>query len=105
MSWPLGFIAILAGWTVTEVGRQPWVATGILRTADAASPVSAGSVATTLALFVVIYTIVFSAGIYYINRLIVRGPQPPATDRPSGVANRPLTGAGRDGPEPLAETG
>src|SRR5690606_26274438 len=63
-SWPLGFIAILAGWTVTEVGRQPWVATGILRTADAASPVSAGSVATTLALFVVIYTIVFSAGIY-----------------------------------------
>ena len=104
VSWPLGFIAILAGWTVTEVGRQPWVANGILRTADAASPVSASAVATTLALFVVIYTIVFSAGIYYINRLIVRGPQPPSTSRPTGVANRPLTGAGREGPDPIAET-
>jgi cytochrome d ubiquinol oxidase subunit I len=104
VSWPLGFIAILAGWTVTEVGRQPWVANGILRTADAASPVSASAVATTLALFVVIYTIVFSAGITYINRLIVRGPQPPSTSRPTGVANRPLTGAGREGPDPIAET-
>ena len=41
-AWPLGFIAILAGWYVTETGRQPWIATGILRTADAASPVSFG---------------------------------------------------------------
>ena len=102
-SWPLGFIAILAGWTVTEVGRQPWVALGILRTVDAASPVSAGAVATSLALFLVIYAIVFSAGIYYINWLIVRGPRPPADDRPSGVPNRPLTGAGQDGPDLIAE--
>ncbi|HEX2257084.1 MAG TPA: cytochrome ubiquinol oxidase subunit I [Afifellaceae bacterium] len=98
MTWPLGFIAILAGWTVTEVGRQPWVAHGILRTADAASPVSAGSVATSLALFVVIYTIVFSAGIYYINRLIVRGPQPSVPGGPRGLPNRPLSGASTDDP-------
>jgi cytochrome bd ubiquinol oxidase subunit I len=105
LSWPLGFIAILAGWTVTEVGRQPWVANGILRTVDAASPVAAGTVATSLALFVVIYSIVFSAGIYYINRLIVRGPQPPTQGRPYGLANRPLTGASERGASPVAEGG
>jgi cytochrome bd ubiquinol oxidase subunit I len=103
LSWPLGFIAILAGWIVTEVGRQPWVAHGILRTVDAASPVSAGAVATSLALFVVIYSIVFSAGIYYMNRLIVRGPQPPSRGRPSGLPNRPLSGASEHGPDPVAE--
>ena len=48
LSWPFGFIAILSGWTVAEVGRQPWLATGILRTVDAASPVPAAAVATTL---------------------------------------------------------
>ena len=42
--WPLGFVAILCGWIVTEVGRQPWIAHGMLRTADAISPVSAASV-------------------------------------------------------------
>jgi cytochrome bd ubiquinol oxidase subunit I len=73
--WPLGFTAIVAGWVVAEVGRQPWVATGILRTADAASPVSAGQVAFSLLLFVLVYGVVFSAGIYYINRLLRNGPQ------------------------------
>lgn len=95
-SWPLGFIAILAGWLVTEVGRQPWVVYGVLRTADAASPVSGGAVATTLALFVVVYTIVFSAGIYYMNRLIVRGPQPEPEKEKFGVASRPMSGTGGD---------
>jgi cytochrome bd ubiquinol oxidase subunit I len=104
-TWPLGFIAILAGWTVTEVGRQPWVAHGILRTVDAASPVSAGAVATSLALFVVIYSIVFSAGIYYINRLIVRGPQPPARGQPRGLPNRPLSGASGEDPALAGEAG
>ncbi|MPT22295.1 MAG: cytochrome ubiquinol oxidase subunit I, partial [Starkeya sp.] len=68
--WPIGFVTILSGWFVTEVGRQPWVAYGILRTADAISPVEGWAVATTLALFVFVYGIVFSGGIYYINRLI-----------------------------------
>ena len=96
-SWPFGFIAILAGWTVTETGRQPWLATGILRTVDAASPVAAGAVAATLLLFMIVYGIVFTAGIVYINRLIVAGPavEPAPVD---GVPNRPISaaaGAGR----------
>ena len=74
LSWPAGFIAILAGWTVTETGRQPWVATGILRTVAAASPIPALEVAVSLILFVIVYFIVFAAGIYYVNRLINRGP-------------------------------
>jgi cytochrome d ubiquinol oxidase subunit I len=92
-AWPLGFIAILAGWYTTEIGRQPWIATGILRTADAASPVSWGAVLTTLILFVVVYGIVFSMGIYYINRLIEYGPKGSAAEPPEGVPNRPLTAA------------
>ncbi len=66
---------------MTETGRQPWIATGILRTADAASPVSAGAVLTTLILFIVVYTVVFSMGIYYINRLIEKGPAGAAVER------------------------
>jgi cytochrome d ubiquinol oxidase subunit I len=92
-AWPLGFIAILAGWYTTEIGRQPWIASGILRTADAASPVSGAAVFTTLVLFVVVYGIVFSMGIYYINRLIEYGPKGSAAEPPEGVPNRPLTAA------------
>jgi cytochrome bd ubiquinol oxidase subunit I len=91
--WWLGFVAVISGWVVTEVGRQPWVAYGILRTADANSPVPAASVATTLVLFVLAYGVVFSMGIYYINRLINRGPQAgPAT---GWLPNRPLMAADR----------
>jgi cytochrome bd ubiquinol oxidase subunit I len=72
---PIGFIAILAGWFTTEVGRQPWVVYGLLRTADAASPaISGGGVATSLAAFVIAYSLIFPAGTYYIVRLIQRGP-------------------------------
>src|SRR5690606_7916509 len=101
LMWPTGFIAILAGWVVAEVGRQPWIATGILRTADAASPVPATSIATTLVLFVVVYGIVFAAGITYMNRLIRRGPAPEFPP-PEGLPNRPLAGArsGSSLPEP-----
>jgi cytochrome d ubiquinol oxidase subunit I len=97
-AWPLGFIAILAGWYTTEIGRQPWIATGILRTADAASPVAAGAVLTTLILFVLVYGVVFSMGIYYINRLIDYGPKGAAAEPPDGLPNRPLTAA-----EPAAQ--
>ncbi len=92
-SWPLGFIAIVAGWMVTEIGRQPWIATGILRTADARSPVAAETVALTLALFVVVYGIVFTMGIRYINLLVNKGPDPEATADPRGLPNRPLSAA------------
>ncbi len=92
-AWPLGFVAILAGWYVTETGRQPWIATGILRTADAVSPVSFGAVLTTLILFVVVYTVVFSMGIYYINRLIEKGPAGEAVKAEEGVPSRPMSAA------------
>jgi cytochrome d ubiquinol oxidase subunit I len=92
--WWLGFVAVISGWIVTEVGRQPWLATGILRTADAISPVPAMSVAVSLGLFVVVYAIVFAMGIYYINRLIARGPEGRAAEPPSrGLPNRPFTAA------------
>ncbi len=93
LSWPAGFVAILAGWWVTETGRQPWLATGILRTADAASPVSAGAVLTTLVLFVLVYSVVFSMGIYYINRLINKGPMGASVKPSEGVPSRPLSAA------------
>jgi cytochrome d ubiquinol oxidase subunit I len=95
-TWPAGFVAVLAGWTVAEVGRQPWLVTGVLRTADSASPVASGAVLTTLILFVIVYGIIFSAGLIYMNRLIRRGPTP-ETEAIAGVPSRPL-GAGTGAP-------
>ena len=60
-SSPLGFVAILAGWVVTEVGRQPWTVYGHIRTADSVSPVAAGAVASSLALFVLVYSVLVSS--------------------------------------------
>lgn len=92
--WWIGFVAVIAGWIVTETGRQPWIAHGILRTADATSPVPGATIAGTLALFVITYGIIFSMGIYYINRLINRGPEGSAiSDDNDGVANNPLGAA------------
>jgi len=93
---PAGFVAVLAGWIVTEVGRQPYVVYGALRTADAVSPVSTGAVATSLLAFMVAYAIVFSAGALYIGRLTMRGPVPDAqTPEPppqmQGAPGSPLT--------------
>jgi cytochrome d ubiquinol oxidase subunit I len=95
LSWPLGFIAVIAGWTTTEVGRQPWLATGIIRTADGASPVAAGAVGASLILFLLVYLAVYSAGIYYMNLLIRRGPalQPPTVADYPRVAHRPISAA------------
>ena len=93
-AWPVGFIAILAGWLTTESGRQPYIAYGILRTDHASSPVAAATVATSLAAFVLVYTVVFSIGIYYIRRLIAKGPEGAALDPvplPGGLPNRPLS--------------
>jgi cytochrome d ubiquinol oxidase subunit I len=74
-TWWVGFVAVISGWVVSESGRQPWIVDGILRTADAVSPVPADSVAATLILFVLVYGVVFSFGIYFINRLIAQGIQ------------------------------
>ncbi|WP_376988585.1 cytochrome ubiquinol oxidase subunit I [Bosea sp. R86505] len=93
-TWPLGFVAILAGWFVTEVGRQPWIATGVLRSKDAISPVTAGQVAISLGLFVCVYCVVFSAGVVLINRLIDKGPDAiTLQDPPEQPSQRPLKAA------------
>jgi cytochrome d ubiquinol oxidase subunit I len=93
-AWPLGFVAILAGWFTTEIGRQPWIAYGLLRTADAVSPVGAGAVATSLALFVCVYCVVFGVGVWYIRKLLIKGPAPLLPETPdSALANRPLAHA------------
>ena len=71
---PSGFIAVLAGWFVTEIGRQPYIIYGVMRTAEAVSPVGANPIALSLAAFVITYGVVFGAGVYYIGRLIAKGP-------------------------------
>ena len=72
---PAGLVAILAGLVTTEVGSQPWVVYGVLRTADAVSPHGAVSLGLTLLLFVVSYMFVFGAGTGYVLRMIRKGPQ------------------------------
>jgi cytochrome d ubiquinol oxidase subunit I len=102
-AWWIGFVAVISGWIVTETGRQPWVAYGVLRTADAASPIAAHTVTVTLALFVLVYGIVFAMGIYYINRLIARGPEDsPVTSPGAGPPSRPSFYETGDGHNVLA---
>ena len=71
---PAGFLAVLLGWIVTEVGRQPYVVYGVIRTSQSASPVTATQLTLSLAAFVFTYVFVFGAGSYYILRLIGKGP-------------------------------
>ena len=72
---PAGFVAVVAGWIVAEVGRQPYVVYGYLRTADAVSPVPAAHVAVSLVTFMLVYAFVFTAGAIYILRLMAAGPE------------------------------
>lgn len=72
---PSGFVAVLAGWVTTEVGRQPWTVYGLLRTADSASPLDAPAVAASLVAFVVVYFAVFGAGVWYLFRLAKKPPE------------------------------
>jgi len=71
---PSGFIALLAGWFVTEVGRQPFTAYGIIRTVHSVSPAITGpQVAMSLLAFVIMYVFIFGSGSYYILKLIKKG--------------------------------
>ena len=89
---PAGFIAVMAGWIVTEVGRQPYVVFGLIKTADAVSPVAGSNVLLSLLAFVVCYAFIFGAGIYYILRLIAKGPGAPEEEvyGTHGIRNPPL---------------
>jgi len=94
-TWWMGFVAVIAGWVVTESGRQPWIVQGILRTADATSPVIGPVIAVTFALFIVVYGIIFSAGIYFINRLIARGMESGDAEEPAMSLGGALAAAGK----------
>jgi cytochrome d ubiquinol oxidase subunit I len=94
LTLPIGFIAILAGWYTAEVGRQPYVVYGLMRTADAVSPVAATDVALSLALFVLVYLSVFGAGFGYMVRTVRTGPVEVALPaRPAPLGRRPLAAA------------
>ncbi|MCE4068590.1 MULTISPECIES: cytochrome ubiquinol oxidase subunit I [Pseudomonas] len=71
---PSGLIAILAGWFTTEIGRQPWVVYGLMRTSDAVSNHSVTQMSITLVMFVVVYFSLFGVGIGYMMRLVRKGP-------------------------------
>ncbi len=71
---PSGFVALLAGWFVTEVGRQPYLVYGMMRTSDGVSPVIPEQVAISLLAFIIVYSLLFGAGLFYIIKLVHKGP-------------------------------
>jgi len=87
---PSGFVAVIAGWITTEVGRQPWVIYGLLRTEDAVSPIATPGVTGSLIAFVIVYFTVFAAGALYILRLMARPPHAGETE----PAEAPIRTAG-----------
>jgi cytochrome d ubiquinol oxidase subunit I len=95
---PAGFVTLLAGWVTTEAGRQPWVVYGVLRTAQAVSPVTQQDVSVSLMIFVIVYCLVFCTGIYYILKLLRIGP---AYDD-AGPRNASAADANSSGRRPLA---
>jgi cytochrome bd ubiquinol oxidase subunit I len=85
---PSGFVAVLAGWITTEVGRQPYTVYGLLRTAQSVSPIDAQAVGASLVAFILVYFLVFGAGTYYILRLMARPPEPGESDIEKGHPTR-----------------
>ena len=108
-SLPIGFVAVLAGWTVTEVGRQPWVVYGLMRTRDAVTPsLATGDVAASLTLYVVAYLVIFGGGFMLLRQLVHTGPvaadQDDGQEKLAAHPNRPLSVAS-DAPTPRPRTG
>jgi len=83
---PSGFVAVLCGWVVTEVGRQPYTVYGLLRTSDSLAPVDAPAVAASLIAFIVVYFLLFGAGTVYIFRMF--RARPDGGDIETGVPQR-----------------
>jgi cytochrome d ubiquinol oxidase subunit I len=100
MMGPTGLISILAGWYTTEIGRQPWVVYGVMRTEDAVSNHSALALSTTLIVFFGMYFAVFGTGVGYMLKLVAKGPEdygpegaPGESDAQIRRAARPLSAA------------
>src|SRR5690349_10011605 len=96
---PAGFVAVIAGWMTTEVGRQPFTVYGLLRTAESASPLAAPAVGASLIAFVVVYFAVFGLGSWYLLKLMSRAPHPQESEPPNtpahaaGITPAPALGA------------
>jgi cytochrome d ubiquinol oxidase subunit I len=91
LSFPSGFLAVLSGWYTAEVGRQPWVVYGLLRTKDAVTPsLTGGEVLTSLSVYVLVYTVIISFGIHYIYKLLREGPSTEEGNFSYVTANRPM---------------
>ena len=88
---------MLAGWMTTEIGRQPWVVYGVMRTADAASHHSALTMTASLLTFVLLYCAIFGTGISYLLKIVAtepdRSPSPPDVDHPHRRPARPSSAA------------
>jgi cytochrome d ubiquinol oxidase subunit I len=102
---PAGFVAVIAGWITTEVGRQPFTVYGLLRTADSASPLAAPAVGASLVAFVIVYFVVFGMGAWYLLKLMSHPPQTHEPDLPtapahaSGIMPGPALAAGHGSKE------
>jgi len=105
---PSGFVAVIAGWITTEVGRQPYVIYGHMLTRDAVSPLAAPAVAGSLIAFVIVYFVVFGIGTWYLLRLMAHTPHEPesgpaaAPIRTAGITPAPSLGKGGADPGPDA---
>jgi len=99
---PAGFVATIAGWMVAEVGRQPFTVHGILRTENSVSPVVPEAVALTLTSFVIVYTGLLIAFLWYASRVVRQGPPAPE-DESAGPEHSPRTVAGATGVTQPAE--
>ena len=92
LSFPLPFIAILTGWFTAEVGRQPWVVYGVLRTADAVTPfLTTRAASISLIVFCAVYPFIFAFGTFYIYRLLRAGPGPDSLRPVGAMPNRPMS--------------
>jgi cytochrome bd ubiquinol oxidase subunit I len=83
-----GFIAVIAGWTTTEVGRQPWTIYGLMRTADSVSPSLTGpDVLVSFLLYAAVYLIIYPVGLFLMIRLVWNGPSAAEDDNPIGAGH------------------
>jgi cytochrome bd ubiquinol oxidase subunit I len=91
---PSGIVALLAGWITTEVGRQPWTVYGVVRTVDSVSPIGAQQAGVSLLILVIVYFLVFGTGVYYMLKMMKKGPaegiEGPESLKHPGLHNRTL---------------
>jgi cytochrome d ubiquinol oxidase subunit I len=88
-SIPLPYLACEAGWILAEVGRQPWIVYGVMKTGDAVSPIGTSQVAVSLVAFMLVYSLLGAAGFYLLYRFARKGPEPSAgaSGGPRGVSH------------------